>query len=197
MIEATVRVWTVGFPALGALVVFDEVQSVIGPCNEAAVVYRDFDPRFAEIARQVAGLISRHLPSLRVEHVGSTAVPDCGGRGIVDLLIACPEGEMEKVHSLLERLGFRPGGDVVLPPHAPALRGVLDYNGDAFPLHVYVLSAGADQADSMRFLRSCLRSDAELARAYVQHKRAIVAKGVREESEYNRQKAEFLKMVLG
>ena len=49
----------------------------------------------------------------------------------------------------------------------------------------------------MRFLRSCLRSDAELARAYVQHKRAIVAKGVREEAEYNRQKAEFLKMVLG
>ena len=176
---------------------FDEVQSVIGPYNESAVVYRDFDPRFAEIARQIAGLISRYLPSLRVEHVGSTAVPGCGGRGIVDLLIACPEGEAEKVNSLLERLGFQPGGDALLPPHSPALRGAWNDDGDVFPLHVHVLPAGADEADSMRFLRSCLRADTELARAYVKHKRAIISSGVTEEAEYNRQKADFLKMVMG
>ena len=48
--------------------------------------------RSAEIARQVGGLVARHLPSVWAEHVGSTAVPGCGGRGIIDLLIACPEG---------------------------------------------------------------------------------------------------------
>ena len=49
----------------------------------------------------------------------------------------------------------------------------------------------------MRFFRSCLRADAELARAYVLHKRSIVAGGVSQEGEYCRQKAAFLKMVLG
>ena len=142
----------VGFPALGGSVVFDEVQPVIGPYDEPPVACRDFDPRAAEIARQVAGLISRHLPSLRAEHVGSTAVPGCGGRGIVDLLIACPEGDAEKVNLLLGRLGFRQGGEALFPPHPPAYRGAWVHNGEAFLLHVHVLPAGAAEVDSIRFL---------------------------------------------
>ncbi len=176
---------------------FDEVQPVIGPYREPPVACRDFDPRAAEIAPQIAGLISRHLPSPRTEHVGSTAVPGCGGRGIVDLLIACPEGEAEKVNLLLGRLGFQPGGEAPFPPHPPAFQGTWVHDGDAFLLHVHVLPAGAAEVDSIRFFRSCLRADAELAGAYVQHKRAIVAGGVSDAAEYRRQKAEFLKMVLG
>ena len=176
---------------------FDEVQPVIGPYEATAVAYRDFDPRSAEIARQVAGLISRHLPAVRPEHIGSTAVPGCGGRGIIDLLIACPEGDAETVNVLLGRLGFRQGSEVLFPSHPPAHQGVWDYNGDAFLLHVHVLPAGSEEVDSIRFLRSCLRADTELARAYVQHKRAILSSGVADEAEYCRQKAVFLKMVLG
>ena len=86
----------IGFPPLEPWLVFDEVQPVIGPYDESPVACRDFDPRSAEIARQVAGLISRHLPAVRAEHVGSTAVPGCGGRGIVDLLIACPAGDVKR-----------------------------------------------------------------------------------------------------
>ncbi len=175
----------------------DEVQPVIGPYRETAVAYRDYDPRSAEIARQVAGLISRHLPSLRAEHVGSTAVPGCGGRGIVDLLVACPAADVETVSGLLCRLGFRQGGKAMFPTHPPAYRGVWDHNGDLFLLHVHVLPAGCDEVDSIRFLRTCLRADAELARAYVQHKRAIISSGVTEEAEYCQQKAAFLKIVLG
>ena len=124
-------------------------------------------------------------------------MPGCGGRGIVDLLIACPEGDVEKVDLLLGRLGFRQGGEALFPPHPPAYRGAWVHDGDAFLLHVHVLPAGADEVDSMRFLRACLRADAELARAYVQHKRAIISSGVTEAAEYCRQKAAFLKMVLG
>ena len=95
------------------------------------------------------------------------------------------------------RLGFRQGGEALFPPHPPAFRGVWVENGDAFLLHVHVLPAGADEIDSMRFLRTCLRADGELPRAYVQQKRAILSSGVVDEAEYCRQKAAFLKMVLG
>ncbi len=176
---------------------FEDVQPVIGPYDEAPVACRDADPRAAEIARQVAGLISRYLPTVRAEHVGSTAVPGCGGRGVVDLLVACKEGEFEKVNLLLERLGFCQGGEVLFPSHPPPFRGAWDHNGDAFSLHVHVLPADTDTVDSIRFLRSCLRADAELTRAYVQHKRAIISAGATDEAEYCRQKAAFLKMVLG
>ena len=184
-------------PALGVLIVFEDVQAVIGPYDDPPVAYRDFDPRAMEIARQVAGLVSRHLPAVRAEHIGSTAVPGCGGRGIVDLLIACSEGEIETVNLLLGRLGFQQGGGALFPPHPPAYQGVWVHNGDAFLLHVQVLPASAVEVDSIRFLRACLRADVELTRAYMQHKRAIIASGVTEAGEYCRQKAAFLKLVLG
>ena len=117
--------------------------------------------------------------------------------GLSILLIASAEGDVEKVDLLLGRLGFQRGVEVLFPPHPPAYRGVLAHNGDPFLLHVHVLPAGAAEVDSIRFLRSCLRADEELARAYVQHKRAIISSGVSDEAEYCRQKAAFLKMVLG
>jgi GrpB-like predicted nucleotidyltransferase (UPF0157 family) len=177
--------------------VFDEVQPVIRPYDEPPVACRDFDPRSGEIARQITGLISRHLPAVQAEHVGSTAVPDCRGRGIVDLLITCRGEDAENVHLLLDRLGFRQGGEPLFPPHPPAFRGAWDDNGDAFLLQVHVLPADAAEVDSMRFLRSCLRADVELRRAYVKQKQAIIASGVTDAAEYCRQKDAFLKMVLG
>lgn len=176
---------------------FEEVQPVIEPCGEWPLDCRDFDPRAAEIARQVSGLISRHLPAGGAEHVGSTAVPGCSGRGIIDLLIACDNGDKETIDLLLRRLGFSQGAEPLFPPHPPAYKGRFDQNGEAFLVHVHVLPAGTEEADSMRFLRSCLRADEELTRAYVQHKQAIISSGVSEEAEYCRQKAAFLKMVLG
>jgi GrpB-like predicted nucleotidyltransferase (UPF0157 family) len=197
MIEATMLHWQSVVQPLGGSVVFEEVQPVVGPYDEPPVACRDFDPRAAEIARHVTGLISRHLPSLRAEHVGSTAVPGCGGRGIVDLLIACPEADIENVNLLLGRLGFQQGREALFPPHPPAHRGTWIHNGEAFLLHVHVLPATAPEVASIRFLRSCLRADTELTRAYVQHKRGIVSSGVTQQGEYCRQKAAFLKMVLG
>jgi GrpB-like predicted nucleotidyltransferase (UPF0157 family) len=176
---------------------FDDVQAVIGPYCEPPVACRDSDPRAAEVARQVGGLISQNLPAVRVEHVGSTAAPGCAGRGIVDLLLSGPETEIESARLLLARLGFQQGGECLFPPHPPAYRGMYLHNGAPFLLHVYVLPAGAAEVDSIRFLRSCLRADTELMRAYVAQKRAIIAAGGADPAEYCRQKGEFLKMVLG
>ena len=70
------------------------------------------------------------------------------------------------------------------------------HNGKPFAVHVHVLPTGADEIDSMRFFRSCLRSDAELMKAYVKQKKAIL-KGGADPAAYQKQKGEFLKMVLG
>jgi GrpB-like predicted nucleotidyltransferase (UPF0157 family) len=176
--------------------VFDEVQPVIEPYGNPSLVCQAADPRAADIARQISAIIALHLPSVRAEHVGSTSVPSCGGRGIIDLLIACPEGDVKNVDLLLRQLGFGQGGEPLFPPHPPAYRGAWLDSGKPFFLNVHVLPTGAAEVDSIRFLRSCLRADAELARAYVQHKRAIISSGVTDEAEYCRQKAAFLKMVL-
>jgi GrpB-like predicted nucleotidyltransferase (UPF0157 family) len=175
---------------------FDEVQAVIGPYCEPLAVCRDFDPRAADVARQLGGLITGHLPSARVEHVGSTAVPGCAGRGIVDLLLYGAEKDIELSTDLLARLGFQQGGQAYFSQY-PAYRGTWVHHGSPFLVQIYVLPAGAAEIDLIRFLRSCLRADTELTRAYAAQKRAIIVAGGADPAEYCRQKGEFLKMVLG
>jgi GrpB-like predicted nucleotidyltransferase (UPF0157 family)/dihydrofolate reductase len=55
--------------------------------------------------------IAQHLPSsVSIEHVGSTAVPGLGGKGIIDIAITVDETRIEQAKSRLQELGyeFRP-----------------------------------------------------------------------------------------
>ena len=177
---------------------FKQVESVIGPYASRPAVCRDYDPRAASVARQVVALVSTHLPQVHAEHVGSTAVPGCAGKGIVDLLIPVPDGEMDNVKELLDRLGFqRQTGLDPFPEDRPMRVGSWVQDDETFLLHVHVIPASSPEVEEMRFLRACLRADPELMKAYVAQKRKIIAIGVTDSLEYCKAKGDFLKTVLG
>jgi GrpB-like predicted nucleotidyltransferase (UPF0157 family) len=178
--------------------VFEQVQAVIGPYVSRPAACREYDPRAAVVARQIAALIHSYLPQVHAEHVGSTAVPGCAGKGIVDLLIPVAEGDLETVKQLLDRLGFQlqPGPDP-FPEDRPMRVGAWTHDGETFLLHVHLLPAASPEADEMRFFRACLRADPQLVAAYVAHKREILAGGITDSLEYCRLKGQFVKTVLG
>ncbi len=179
-------------------IVFEDVKAVIGPYAPGPAECRKHDPRSAEVAQQIAALISAALPQLHVEHIGSTAVPGCAGKGIVDLMIPVGDGEMDLVKQCLDRLGFQhQTGPDPFPEDRPMRTGAWDFEGETFLLHVHVIPATAAEIDEMRFFRSCLRSDPDLRKAYVARKRKIIAGGITDPVEYCRQKGEFMKEVLG
>ena len=70
----------------------DSIQPIIGPYEARPAVCRDYDRRAPEVAKQIGNLIHEHLPQVFVEHVGSTSVPGCAGKGIVDLMIPVVKG---------------------------------------------------------------------------------------------------------
>jgi GrpB-like predicted nucleotidyltransferase (UPF0157 family) len=178
--------------------VFEQVQPVIGPYVPRPAACRNYDPRAAEVAREICCLLSTYLPEARAEHVGSTAVPGCAGKGIVDLLIPVPDGGIEKVKELLERLGFQhQTGPDPFPEDRPMRVGAWTPGQETFLVHVHVIPANSPEVDEMRFLRTCLRADPELVRAYVARKREIISDGVTDSAEYSRIKGEFLKAVFG
>ena len=147
---------------------FNQVESVIGPYASRPAECRDYDSRTAAVARQIVALVSTHLPQVHAEHVGSTAVPGCGGKGIVDLLIPVPDGEMAKVKELLDRLGFqRQTGLDPFPEDRPMRVGSWEHDGETFLLHVHAIPASSPEVEEMRFFRACMRADPELMKAYV------------------------------
>jgi GrpB-like predicted nucleotidyltransferase (UPF0157 family) len=174
------------------------IQSVIGSYTVRPAVCREYDPRAVDVARHIATLVSTHLPYVGVEHVGSTAVPGCAGKGIVDLMIPVRDGEMQQVKELLDGLGFqRQTGQNPFPEDRPMRTGSRTHDGEIFLLHVHVIPANSPEVEEMRFFRACLRADPELRKAYVARKREIIASGITDSSEYCRLKGEFLKQVLG
>ena len=177
---------------------FEQVQSIIAPYQPGPAVCREHDPRAAAVARLVASLIYDSLPKVLVEHVGSTAVPGCAGKGIVDLMIPVTDGEMEKVKAVLDRLGFqRQTNRDPFPEDRPMRVGAIDYDGMTYLLHVHVIPAHSPEVEEMRFFRTCLRADPELLKLYVAKKKEIIAGGVTDSLDYCYAKGEFIKEVLG
>ncbi len=177
---------------------FERVESVIGPYASRPAACRKHDPRAADVARQVGALIRSHFPEATVEHVGSTAVPGCDGKGTVDLMMPVPAGQMEPAKELLARLGFQPQmGPDPFPEDRPMRTGSWSHDGETFLLHVHLIPADSPEVEGMCFFRACLRADPELVRAYVARKREIISDGVTDPAEYCRVKGEFLKAVLG
>jgi len=177
---------------------FEHVQPIIGSYTSRPAACRDYDPRADDVARLVAALVYEHLPQVRAEHVGSTSVPGCAGKGIVDLMIAVADGEMATLIKLLDRLGFqRQTGPDAFPETRPMRMGSLAHGGETFLIHLHVIPANSPEVDEMRFFRACLRADPELLHAYVARKREILAGGVTDSLEYCRIKGEFIKEMLG
>lgn len=175
---------------------FEHVQPVIATYENRPAVCQEHDPRASTVARLVAAEIFGHLPQVCAEHIGSTAVPGCAGTGIVDLMIPVPDGEMENVKALLDRLGFQQQASRD-PKDRPMRVGAWNYDGEPFLLHVHVIPADSPEVEEMRFFRACLKGDPELLKLYVARKQQIIAGGVADSLDYCQAKGEFIKEVLG
>jgi GrpB-like predicted nucleotidyltransferase (UPF0157 family) len=173
------------------------MERIIGPYKHRQAVCQDHDPRTAEVAKRVATSIRSILPGVLVEHIGSTSVPGCAGKGIVDLMLLYPEGQLEAARDALDALGFqRQTTRDPFPEDRPMRTGSLVHDGTTFLLHVHVIAASSPEAIELRWFRDRLRGDPDLVAAYVAAKRAIIASGVRDSLDYCVRKGEFVQQAL-
>jgi len=174
-----------------------QVEPIITLYPELPVACREYDPRAAQVAQHLAQIIASHLPAVMVEHVGSTAVPGCAGKGIVDVMILYPPGQLEEVKALLDALGFqRQKTRDPFPEDRPMRRGAIEREGTLFRLHAHVLASDSPEVTDFRRFRDQLRADPELMAAYIQRKRAIIESGVTDSIDYCERKGSFVTAVL-
>jgi putative acetyltransferase len=172
-------------------------KGIIGPYEGRPAVCHDYDPRTAEVAQRVSAAVRSRLPEVTVEHIGSTSVPACAGKGIVDLMLVYPDGQLAAARDVLDALGFqRPTGRDPFPEDRPMRTGSLVYDGTTFLLHVHVIAASAPEAEELRRFRDRLRADPDLVASYVAAKRAILASGVTDPVDYCTRKGGFVERAL-
>lgn len=156
-----------------------------------------WDPRGPEVARIVKDMIERLLPEVEVEHIGSTAIPGCAGKGIVDLQILYPPSKLEMVKQVLQELGFqRQISRDPFPEDRPMRVGAIEYDGSVYRLHVHVVAATSSEVARVRAFRDRLIANARLRDEYVARKRRTIESGVTDTLDYTLEKGSFIQDVI-
>ncbi|MCE2983731.1 MAG: GNAT family N-acetyltransferase [Parachlamydia sp.] len=74
-------------------------------------LFKPYSKIFPDLFQKEKERIAPSLTNvLAIEHIGSTAIPGLGGKGIIDIAISIPKEEMEHASNSLKKLGyeFRP-----------------------------------------------------------------------------------------
>lgn len=128
------------------------------------IVVRDYDPRWPERFEDLRQRLAPHVADLAVsiEHVGSTAVPRCAAKPIIDLDIVVPEeAVMPELISRLAGQGYRHEGDL-------GIRGREAFQAPpAIPEHhLYAVVAGSKPHLDHVLLRDYLRQRPDEVQRY-------------------------------
>jgi GrpB-like predicted nucleotidyltransferase (UPF0157 family) len=172
-------------------------NGLIEPYRHTPASCRAFDPHAGEVADTVARMLRDRLPELQVEHVGSTAIPGCAGKGIIDLMAIYPDGMLGQARAAVDSLGFQPQtfGEP-FPEDRPMRVGTIRLHGRRYRIHVHVIAASSAEVDELRTFRDRLRRSSKLVRAYVARKRHLISRGVTDSPAYARAKGGFISSVL-
>jgi len=172
--------------------------ALILPYAGSRTGYVEYDPGAAGAAAEAAALIEAAVPWLEVEHIGSTAVPDCAGKGIVDLMALYPAGKLAATRIAIDGIGFqRQKIGHIFPEERPMRVGAIVHAGKRYRLHLHVIGANSPEKETLRRFRDALRADPALRDAYQAKKRAILLSGLREPKDYTHAKGEFINSVIG
>jgi GrpB-like predicted nucleotidyltransferase (UPF0157 family) len=169
----------------------------IGPYQKLPAAVHSYDPRVADAAERLRELIESALPDVTVEHIGSTSVPGCAGKGVIDLQILYPPGQLVAARAALDALGFqRQQSRDPWPEERPMRVGSVEHAGTLLQIHAHVICLDDPEVETNRRFRDHLRADPAMVEAYVARKRAIVNDGVRDATDYSYAKGDFIRDAL-
>lgn len=167
-----------------------------------------YDPAWVETGHEWAERVAGALRDLtmRVDHVGSTAVPGMPAKNVIDIQALVFRLDDPQIVERLEAAGFRHAadntGDPAHPDTAPIL-GEDDWRKLYFRepkgdrrVHLHVRRNGAAAARNTFLLRDYLRDDESARRDYGAFKQALAEKTKKDRDAYQAIKAPFISTAL-
>ncbi len=169
---------------------------VILPYDIQPAAYRPYDPRAPRVAERVIAFLEPQMPGIVVEHIGSTAIPGCDGKGVVDFMLLYQPGDLERAREMVEQNNFvRFSAPDAHPLDRPVYLGAIEHDGDRFRLHVHIIANDAPEVAQQRQFRDRLRADRSLVEAYMAKKREILERGITHGPSYADEKTAFITEV--
>ncbi|HEV2117668.1 MAG TPA: GrpB family protein [Terriglobales bacterium] len=153
----------------------------------------DYDPRWPEMftreAERIRSVLGRR--ALRVEHVGSTAVPGLAAKPVIDVLLEVVDSADEAAYALaLETAGY------VLRIREPGWQQHRLFKGLHPDANLHVFSHGRSEIERMLLFRDWLRSNAADRELYASTKLALGRKKWKDVQDYADAKTAVVEEIL-
>ena len=153
----------------------------------------DYPTMYAEEKNRLTQFLSGDY---LIEHIGSTAVPGLGGKGIIDMMISVSKVKMEKVSQLAQKAGY-----VFRPLASTETRLFLrtEYPEDfskenAYHLHI-TFSESNDWRETLAF-RDHLRTHPEDLNRYAEAKNKAAQEANENTAKYKKLKENIMQEII-
>jgi GrpB-like predicted nucleotidyltransferase (UPF0157 family) len=138
-------------------------------------------------------MIARALgaTALRIEHIGSTSVPDLAAKPIIDILVVVPDSTNESAYlPQLEAAGY------VLRVREPEWNEHRMFRTPERMAHVHVNSAGCQEIERKLLYRDQLRRNSEDKSRYEQTKRTLASRAWPDMNDYAAAKTQLIESII-
>jgi GrpB-like predicted nucleotidyltransferase (UPF0157 family) len=152
-----------------------------------------YNKKFAAIFQKQREKLIKLLGNQEIHHIGSTAVPGLGGKGIIDIMIALKDwkdgkGAIEK----LKTIGFthihpKDKGRIFI-----SQPGETKYGG----IHIHLVKKGGKEYRNLLFFRDYLREHKKEAKEYDFQKMQLLNKAKGNRAIYKKLKVGYIKNIL-
>lgn len=134
-----------------------------------------YNKNYPELFEKEKQRLQAVIGDVVIEHFGSTAVLDLGGKGYVDVYMAVPKREMKKYLIKVQKLGYehRPGGDV-LGDRFFLKRKLKNKNNEDITFNLHLTYLKSENFKTCLVFRDYLKKHPEDAKKYAQEKKVAV-----------------------
>ena len=148
-----------------------------------------YQPRARALFEQLAAAIQEALPDARIEHVGSSSMPDLVSKGDLDIYVEVDPADFDACINALTSIGCR------IKEGSERNDALCPFELDGYPLDVGVqLVARGSKYEFFLTFRDRINGDAAIRQRYNELK--LNCSGLAPD-EYRRIKADFIESVLG
>ena len=157
-------------------------------------VFKPYSETFPKLFEKEKKRIMAHIKQpMVIEHVGSTAVPGLGGKGIIDIAIAVPQDEMQTLIKHLQTLGYEYRPTFSTPDRAYFVIYLPDDEEGTRRYHVHLTFPESQEWKELLGFRDYLRTHPQEAQEYADLKKKAASEADQDGETYRKLKAPMFK----
>lgn len=168
------------------------MESTVRGVDEEPVLVVEYDAEWPRCYKEERARMVTVLGGLIVgiEHVGSTAVPELGGKPIIDMMVGVARFEDgERCVGPLEGLGYEYLGELGIPGRLYFRKGI------PRRYQIHLVEHGSDFWEWLLLFRDFLRAHSRTAAEYYNLKKELAAKYRTDREAYTEAKTHFIRSV--